>query len=157
MSVNFAGIVPNNYPVNTRILIDANYVANVALPNVGNTASTAALNLLNAVPFPVTETINVQVVVGAATGTANSKNINVVMQHTTANADGTANTAAWANIPTLAIPILTTTDNAGAGNPGGSATFKLPPLAQEFIRAEFIGEANGGVAVLGTGTLQLLF
>lgn len=158
MSVNFSGIVPINPPFNNRILLDANYIANVALPNAANSTNTAALNLLVANPFPTTETINVQVVIAAATNTANSKNINAVIQHTEAAADGTAN-ANWVNIATLAVPLLVTADNAGGGNPGGNVVVKLPPngVTKQFIRAQFTGEANGGNASGSNGTIQLLF
>ncbi len=158
MSVNFAGIVPNNYPVNTRILIDTNYVVNIALPNAANTVNTNNLNLLNATPFPTTETINVQVLTTQSTG-ANSKNINIVLQHTPANSDGTANSAAWANIPQLAAPLVVIAGNATnfPAYTDNNGVVKLPPNTKQFIRAQATGEANGGNASDGTLTLQLLF
>ena len=148
---------PPAAPFNDRILLDANYIQNIALPNAANVANTNAIDLLQDNPFPTSETINVQLVIGTATNTANSKNINAALQTTTANTDGTPNSANWVNIPTLAAVLLVTVDNAGGGNPGGNVVVKLPPgQCKRFIRGQFTGEANGGVAA-GNGTVQLLF
>jgi len=116
MSVNFAGIVPNAYPFNNRIVLDANYITpNVALPAGGAVANTNALNLLVATPYVTTETINVLAVIGVqgTANTANSKNCNVYLQHTTANTDGTPNSSNWVNIATLGP--VSAVDNAGGG------------------------------------------
>ena len=157
MSVNFAGIVPNAYPFNNRILFDANYITpNVALPASGASANTNALNLLNATPYPTTETINVLAVIGAvSTNTSNSHNCNVFLQQTTANTDGTPNSAAWANIPTLGA--VSATDNAGGGWSQVNALFKLPPGTLQFIRAQYALESNSGNASTGNGNLSLFF
>ncbi len=158
MSVNFAGITPNNYPTNSRNIVDQNYVVTVAMPNAANTVNTSGINLLVATPFPTTETINFQVTTTQATG-ANSKNVNIVIQHTSANSDGTANSAAWANVPQLAAPLVTIAGNATnyPAYTNANGVFKAPPNLLQFVRAQATGEANGGNASDGTLTFQLLF
>lgn len=156
MSVSFTGITPNNAPTNQRAVLDANYIVNVALPNAANATNTNALDLRNNTPFPTTETINVQILMAASNG-ANSKNLNCVLQETTANTDGTPNSAAWANASGLANPLITSADNAGGGRAASNVIFKLQPGGKRFIRAQFRGEANGGDASGANGTLQLLF
>jgi len=97
-------------------------------------------------------------IIGAvSTNTANSKNCNVILQQTTANTDGTPNSTAWANIPTLAA--VSATDNAGGGWPQTNALYKLPPgtITQQFIRAQYALEATGGNASTGVGSLALMF
>jgi hypothetical protein len=160
MSVNFNAIIPNNYPFNNRIVIDNAYVSpNVAGPTTTGSVNTNALNLLNATPYPVTETINVTAIVGVqgTANTANSKNVNVILQHTTANTDGTANSGNWVNIATLG-PQVIVTDNAAAGWAAqGNITYKLPPTCNQFIRAQFTGEANGGNASSANCLVLLAF
>ncbi len=146
----------NNAPVNTRAVRDINFIANVAMPNAANTVNTNALDMVQAVPYSTTQYVQAQILTTSANA-ANNKNINVVLQQTTANSDNTPNSAAWANVPTLAAPLLTVTDNNGAGVPAGSVTVMLPPNVARFIRAQATGEANGGSAVNGTLTCQLLF
>ena len=159
MSVNFAGNVPNNYPFSNRILFDANYITpNVALPTAGTLVNTNALNLLVATPYPITETINALAVIGVqgTANTANSKNCNVILQHTSANTDGTPNASNWTNISTLGA--VSAVDNAGGGWAAQvNALYKLPPGTQQFIRAQYNVEANGGNAASGNGSLALVF
>ncbi|MDE2097597.1 MAG: hypothetical protein KGL39_10150 [Patescibacteria group bacterium] len=158
MSVNFAGIVPNNYPFNNRILFDANYITpNVALPGA-SAVNTNALNLLNSTPYPATETINVLAVIGVqgTANTTNSHNCNVYLQHTSANTDGTPNSTNWVNISTLGA--VSAVDNAGGGwGAQVNALFKLPPGCQQFIRAQYSLEANSGNANSANGFLALVF
>lgn len=158
MSVNFAGIVPNNYPFSNRILFDANYITpNVVLPGAAN-VNTNALNLLVATPYPTTETINVLAVIGVqgTANTTNSHNCNVYLQHTSANTDGTPNSANWVNIATLGP--VSAVDNAGGGwATQVNALFKLPPGTQQFIRAQYALEANSGNANSANGFLALVF
>ncbi len=158
MSVNFSGIAPLLNPFNSRILVDGNYIVNVALPNAANTVNTNALNLQVPVPYPTTETINFQVLTSLATG-ANTKNINVVIQHTAANTDGTADNGNWTNIPQLAAPFLVIAGNATKfpAYTDNNGIFKLPPNCKQYVRAQATGEANGGNASDGTMTLQCLF
>jgi hypothetical protein len=160
MSVNFSGIVPNNYPFNNRIVLDNSYISpNIAGPTA--TVNTNSLNLLNATPYPVTEVVNVLCVVGVqgTANTANSKNVNVILQQTTANTDGTANSTNWVNIPTLAA-VSIVTDNAGGGWAAqGNALYKLPPgtVTEQFIRAQFTLESNGGNASSSNCYVALAF
>ncbi len=112
MSVNFSGQVPTNYPFNSRILVDANYIVTLALPATATTANSNSINLLNATPYPTTETINVGVNTSAS-ASGNSVNGTIVLQHTSANSDGTANSAAWVNIPTLIRTQVTLPANTG--------------------------------------------
>lgn len=160
MSVNFSGIVPNNYPYNNRIVLDNAYITpNVAGPTAGGSVNTNALNLLNATPYPTTEVINVLVVTGVqgTANTANSKNVNVILQHTTANTDGTANTGNWVNIATLGAQV-SVTDNAGGGWAAqGNTVYKLPPNCNQFIRGQFALEANGGNASSANCYVALVF
>ena len=155
MSVSFANqLTPNNFPTNARAVVDNNFVQVVALPNQGNTINTNAIDLLQATPYSVTEIVNVQLIVGAATGTANNGNMNAVLQQTSANTDGTANSAAWANITYLANPLITVADSGGLALT--TANIKLAPGNLRFIRAQFKGDATVGNPT-GNGTLQLLF
>ena len=164
MSVTgFSGITPNNQPYNDRTVLDANYIVSIALPNAGNTVNTNALDLFNAggaalpnsLPFSTTETINFKVLTTQSTG-ANSKNINVVLQHCGQLSNGAADTSNWANIPTLGAPIEVIAGNA-TNFPASSITGKLPPGTKQFIRAQATGEANGGDSSNGTLTLELAF
>jgi hypothetical protein len=161
MSVNFSGIAPNNYPYNNRIVLDNNYITpNIAGPTTTGLVNTNAINLLNPTPYPTTEVINVTAIVGtqATANTANSKNINVALQMTTANSDGTANSSNWVAIPTLSTATTIVTDNAGGGWAAqGNVTYKLPPNCNQFIRAQFTGEANGGNASSANCLLELVF
>jgi len=139
----------NNAPVNTRAIRDINYIANIALPVAANTVNTNGLDLIQATPYPTTEYVIVQVLTSASNATANSKNVNVVLQDS-------ADNVTFANIALLANPLLTVTDNSGT-TPAGAANVLLPPSARRYIRAQATGEANGGNAANATLTLQLLF
>jgi hypothetical protein len=78
------------------------------------------------------------------------------LQHTSANTDGTPNSAAWANIPTLGA--VSAVDNAGGGWASQvNALFKLPPGTLQFIRAQYALEANSGNANSANGFLALVF
>jgi hypothetical protein len=148
--------ISNAAPANTRAIRDINYIANVALPNAANTVNTNALDLIQAVPYPTTQYVIAQVTVGAGNG-ANNKNVNAVIQDTPANSDGTANSAAWANVVGLAAPLMVSADNNGAGLTSNAFGVLLPPTTRRFIRAQATGEANGGNANNANLTLQLLF
>ena len=140
-------------PFNSRILQDANYIVTLALPSSATTANTNNINLLVATPYPTTETINVLV---ATTASANGNSVNgtIVLQHTNVNTDGTENSAAWANIPTLG----TTAIVEGASSTAAvAATYKLPPGCKQFIRAQVTLPANTVDLSDATLTCQLLF
>jgi hypothetical protein len=164
MSVSFAGLTPNNQPTNTRTVLDNNYIVSVALPNAANTVNTAALDLFGGpintaapatFPYPTTEFVNVIVATGLATG-ANSLNINCVLQHTNALANGVVDTSNWVNIAEFAAPLLVVAGNA-TKYPAASITVKLSPTVRRYIRAQATGEANGGNASDANLTLELGF
>lgn len=153
MSVNFQGIVPTNYPFNSRIVVDANLVQNVALPASATTANTNAIDLIQATPYPVTETVNVGVNTTASVN-GNSVTGNIYLQHTAANSDGTADNGNWANIPTLGL--VTVTEGAST-TAATTNTYKLPPGCKRFIRAQVSLPANTANLSDATLTLELLF
>lgn len=152
MSVSFTGPTPNNYPTNSRTVRDANWSVSIALPASATSVNTNALDLQVATPYPTTEIINARVSVGAA-AVGNNVNVTAVLQNTTANTDGTANSAAWTNIATLGTSTVVVTGAIAAQ----SFDYKLPPGCTQFIRAQFIGPANVGNLAAATGTLELLF
>lgn len=136
----------NAAPVNQRALLDTNYIRTVALPNAANTVTTNQMDLIQAVPYPVTDKVVLQLNTEQSTG-ANSKNINVVIQDS-------ADNSSWANIATLAVKVIA--GNA-ANYPSSSTNYSLPIHTRRYIRASATGEANGGDASDGDLTLQLLF
>lgn len=138
--------VSNAAPVNTRALRDANYIKNVALPNAGNTVNTNGMNLVQAVPFPMTTKVTLQVNTTASVA-ANSKNINIVIQDS-------ADDSTYANIATLAVTRVAGNATAHAAS---STNYALPPGTRQYVRAQATGEADGGDASNGTLTAQLLF
>jgi hypothetical protein len=173
-------------PYSGRQLLDYNYIANVAGPVAGANANTAAIDLVqpqwqfgqNAPvtyspetgqsstggPDPVPERfwVNIAVTAQSTANTANSKNLNVQIQHTGGLQN--TNTGAWSvdtgnyvQIPTLANPMLTVADNAGAGWAASSVVFRLPPQVKRYIRAVSGLEANGGNASNATVSLYLSF
>jgi hypothetical protein len=151
-----ANAVVTNIPFNSRILLDGNYIASVGLPNAANVVNTNALNFYVANPFPTTETINVQLIIGASTGSNNSKNLNIGLQ-TTEDNNGSPNTSNWLAMPTLLNVLATSADNGSSSNPGTNVIVKLPPgQCKQYIRAQVSGEANGGTPA-GNATIQVLF
>jgi len=137
-----------------QIQVDALKVSNsAALPNAANTINTSAIDLEAGQPFPTTGKFTVQLATTQSTG-ANSLNINVALQHTNANTDGTADNGNWANITGLAI--RTIAGNA-ANYPANTWNVTLPPSTKRYIRGSATGEANGGNASDGTLTVKLLF
>jgi hypothetical protein len=150
MATNTANFgVTNAGPVNTRAIRDINYIANIALPVAANTVNTNSLDLIQATPYPTTQYVIAQVLTGASNASANNKNINVVLQDSADNSN-------FANIALLAAPLLTVTDNTG-NTPAGAANVLLPPGVRRYVRAQAVGEANGGNASNANLTFQLLF
>lgn len=173
-------------PFNRVLLQDASYIVTAALPNAANTVNTNSLdlggllpnvgtnaNIVNyadqsiAVPYPVTSRVLVNITSPLASGSANSKNVNYVLQHTGALANGAVDTTNWTNVDTahqgqdssnfpFANPILKVADNGNTNTVAGSVNLVLPPGIKRFIRAQAVGEANGGQAS-GNFTLQLYF
>ena len=158
MSVNFSGIAPNNSanPTNSRAVLDANYIVTIALPAAGAKANTNALDLgdqVVGVPYGTTETINVGVLT-TASANGNSNTATITLQDTTANTDGTPNSAAWANIVTLGS--VNVASGASATN-ATSNVYKLPPGTRRFIRAAINNPAGSVSLADSTMTCQLLF
>ena len=151
-----SGLVPNNLPTNQRAIIDNNYVVTVALPAAGALANTNALDLgdiVSGVPYVTTETINVGVL-STASVNGNSNTATLGLQHTSANSDGTPNSAAWTSIPTLG------TVNVASGASSTNATnntYKLPPGTKRFIRAQANNPAGSVSLADSTCTLELVF
>lgn len=150
MSVSFSNqLTPNNQPTNTRAIIDNNFTQLIALAANATAANTNVIDLQQAVPYPTTELVNVQIIIGAsASGTTNSKNVNAVLQVSSDNSN-------WANSTIFANPITTAVDNSGV-MASNTINIKLAPGEVRYIRAQFKGEAGGGTPV-ANGTIQLLF
>lgn len=156
----YSGLTPNNFPTNQRAVLDANYIVSVALPAAGAKANTNALDLgdiVSGVPYVTTETINVGVLT-TASANGNSNTGTITLQHTTANTDGTPNSAAWANIPTLgSVNVASGASSTNATNYTGANAYKLPPGTQRFIRAAF-NNPTGSVSLADASmVLELLF
>ena len=151
-----SGLVPNNFPTNQRAIIDNNFVVTVAMPAAAALANTNALDLgdmVSGVPYVTTETINVGVLTTASVN-GNSNTATLILQHTSANTDGTPNAAAWANIPTLGtVAVLSGASSTNATN----NTYKLPPATKRFIRAQ-ANNPTGSVSLADSIlTLELFF
>jgi hypothetical protein len=141
--------VANGSPTNSRALLDQNYIATANIPNAANTAATNSLNLVQAVPYPVTDFVDFQIVCVGGAG-ANNKNVNFWIQDS-------ADNVTFANVASFAIPLLQSVDNSNTNGNSGSVTVKLPPSIRQYVRVEAQGEANGGAGTNGTFTAQLLF
>jgi hypothetical protein len=156
MAVSFSGLTPNNLPVNSRAIVDANYSVSVACPASNAKANTGNIDLgdvISGLPYATTETINIQVLTSASAN-GNSNTATITIQDASANSDGTANTATWANIALLGSVNVT---SGASSTPSASGVFKLPPTARRFIRAQ-INNPSGSVSLAdATLTLRLLF
>lgn len=130
----------------TRSIQDALLSVSVALPNAANTVNTNVIDLGSTQPFPATEGVAVRVTSGLSTG-ANSKNINIVLQHT--NESNGGNAVNFSNVMVVA-------GNA-ANFPLATFNIALPPDVRQYIRASATGEANGGNAADGNLTAQVVF
>lgn len=138
--------VANANPVNTRAVRDENYIVTVSAISAGNTSG---INLVQATPYPTTETVIAQVLL---TGGNGGNVMNTVLQHTNDNAaaPGTPDGANWANIPQLSAPF-------GGGNaftdPTSNISALLPPNVKQWVRCQVVSAAT----TAGTVTFQLLF
>jgi hypothetical protein len=117
-----------------------------ALPNAANTVNTNGIDLGAVTPFPIQESFEVSVTIGAATG-ANSKNINTRLQDS-------ADNSSFTNIAELASFVVA---NNASVYTATTRKVKLPSGTQRYIRTTSVGEANGGDASDGVVTLELLF
>jgi len=131
-----------------RTSTDALLRSLAALPNAGNTVNTAAIDLGQNPAFAL-EAVQVKLSSEEATG-ANSKNINMVLQHSDEES------ANFTNVSELAAPLLSVSES-GSAYPAGSASVYLPPSAKRYLRASATGEATGGNASNGNFTVELLF
>jgi hypothetical protein len=156
MSISFSNLLtPNNLPVNQRAVIDNNFVQVAGLnANAAAATNTGSIDLQQAVPYPVTEIVNVQVGLSSVSnlmGPANNASINAVLQVSSDNSN-------WANSTVFATPLLSVAAANNSTFPGGTVNIKLDPGSSRYIRAQFAGQATGGT-YNGTinGTIQLLF
>lgn len=163
MSQNISGLTgltPNNFPTNTRQLLDANTIVTVALPAAGAKANTNAIDLgdpVSGVPYVTTETINVGVLT-TASNNGNSNTATITLQDTKANTDGTPNSAAWANIAQCgSVNVTSGASSTNATAYSGATAFKLPPATRRFIRASINNPAGSVSLADATMTLQLEF
>lgn len=150
MSVSFSNqLTPNNYPTNQRAVIDNNFVQSVTLPTGTNIANTGTIDLQQATAYSTTEIVNIQIIIGASTGTKNNGTINAVLQVCTDN-------ATWANSTIFANPLAVATDNNNTGFAQVQANIKLDPGCPRYIRAQATGNEAGGIPT-GSLTIQCLF
>jgi hypothetical protein len=133
---------------NSRLMSDELLTASVTAATAANTANTGVIDL-EAAPYPTTEGFVAQVVLGAGTGGANTKNINIAIQHSSDNSN-------WANIPELATAFIVQACDANGNWAGKSDTVTLPPSTKEYLRCAAATEALGGTPTC-TVTLNLLF
>lgn len=149
MSYSNTTTPPLNQPTNARQLIDGLYVVTTLLPNAANTVNSSGLDLQQAVPYPVTDRVDVNIVVTAGVG-ANNKNVNVRLMESADNGN-------WTNMAYMANPLFQVTDNANTNVNAANVVVKLQPGCLRYIRVTSLGEANGGAGTNGGITLQLLF
>jgi hypothetical protein len=148
MSVsNLSAIVPDNYPANSRILLDASKIGTGTLGASTAVSNTTVIDLYNITPYPTTETINVNVGYAAsANGNVNAANGVIYLQD---SADNTT----FANIATLGtVPIV-----EAAALVAADYTFKLPPACRRYIKACSKTGTGAGNYADSTLTLKLLF
>lgn len=137
-------------PFNQRELLDQNFIATALLPNAANTVNTSGLDLVQAVPYPTTDRVDVQILCTGTGVGANNKNINFRLQDSADNGN-------WTNVAIFANPILQTVDNNNTFFNAANVIIKLAPNSQRYIRAVALGEANGGNASAGAFSIQILF
>lgn len=138
--------VANANPVNTRAVRDINYIVTA---NAATATNTNGLNLVQAVPYPVTEKVIAQVLL---TGGNGGNAMNVAIQHTNDNAanPGNPDAANWTNIPQFSAPL----EGAAAfSDPTSSVNVLLPPDVKQWVRCRILVAATNA----GTLTFQLLF
>ena len=136
-------------PINERRLADSGLSVNCVLPYAANTTSTNFIDLGATTPFPVTSGLVVNIAASIATQ-ANSKNINIALQHC---ADTNVSNAV--NIPVVMAPLVVTGNTSNVVPT--QFNISLPPDCKRYIRCTALGEANGGNSNDGTLTVKLLF
>lgn len=150
MAISYStnGLTAQN-PQNQRLLLDQNYIVTALLPNAANTVSTSGIDLLQAVPYPTTDRIDVNIISTPGAGT-NNKNINYFLQESSDNVN-------WTNCTYLAAPLFQVLDNGNTNTNAANIFVKLQPGAKRYLRLGAMGEANGGAGTNGLTTLQLVF
>ena len=141
--------VANGSPINARALLDQNFIATCNLPITSANNTTAGFDLIQTTPYPVTDRVDWQIVVGASVG-ANNKNMNFAIQGSNDNSN-------WTNMNWFAAPLFQIVDNNGGGSAAKTVTIKMQPDCPRYIRLFVVGEANGAATSNGTATLQGLF
>lgn len=132
-----------------RAIVDALTLVTSTLPNAANTVNSNGIDLGATTPYPLTESILVNVAIGVATG-ANNKNINIRIMD---SADNTT----FTNVAVIANPVLRSVDANAAGHSASNVTISLPPTIRRYIRATALGEANGGDSSDGSFYIKLLY
>jgi hypothetical protein len=140
-------------PINERRFKDGNFIVTCLLPSGAANTQTNGLDLVQAIPYPVTEKFQVEIGT-TASASGNSINMAIAIQHTNANADGTADGGNWVNVATLSA--ITLVPNATITN-ATNTIYSMPTVTRRFIRAKAIGATNMGNLADATLTLQILF
>ena len=134
----------------TRSIQDALLQATANFANGGSSASTNAIDLGCAAPWPSTERVTIQVATAAAVAnTGNAGNINISFQHSAVNL-----AANFVNIPQLAPALLTTTTNSFVAS---TTNVQLPPSVLQFVRCLATTDAGNPSTNTGTFAIKALF
>lgn len=146
------GVTAQN-TTNERHILDAQYLVTAAGPNNSNVVNSNALDLVQAAPYPVTEKIEAQLVMGGSLNAVNANAINVVIQHSNTNVS-----ANFTNIAELANPIMSAVQNTGTNTFSNSTVnVTLPRSTRRFVRAQMTGVSTLGNASDATLTFQIAF
>lgn len=147
-------------PFNNRTLVDSQYIVTTSIPSyqpvhadsasAASSGSTAAVDLIQAVPYPTTEVINFWVSSSMLVGTSGSLSYTYTLQDS-------ANNVTFADIATLA-PMTGAADSAGTSS-ATQAVYKMPPICRRYVRVYAAGPAgsSGATGVTGSYKLTLLF
>jgi hypothetical protein len=147
----------NNAPANFRFIQDTNYIATASLAvpatqYLAASGSTAALDLVQAVPYPVTEKIIVNVAASALTNLSGSTNVNIALQHSATNVS-----ANFVNIPELASPLVRVTGTSTNTGATTQDNVLLPPSVKRYVRAYAYSETSASLAGGITGSYGVTF
>lgn len=138
----------SNSPYNTRTLTDVNYVVSKSLQSA--TAS-AAMDLVQAVPYPTTEQVIVKFNNSLISSSFNKISSSLALQHSDAS------TGAFVDIPELAP--MTATSVTDYSMPAATRYVLLPPSVKRYIRVnETATSASAALSnITGSITASLLF
>jgi hypothetical protein len=132
-----------------RAIVDALTLVTSTLPNAANTVNSNGIDLGATTPYPLTESILVNVAIGVATG-ANNKNINIRIMDS-------ADNSTFTNVAVIANPVLRSVDANDAGHSASNVSISLPPTIRRYVRATALGEADGGDSSDGSFYIKLLY